>query len=87
MAQMELPAKTDRRGFSMWQDQIQICCGCQGLEHANKQLAVIPTMLRGRLIDYYVELDHATKDDLKLLKAALQESLANRHEGRPLTCF
>ena len=39
--------------------------------NANKQLAIIPTLLRGRLIDYYVEMDGTTNDDLKLLKAAL----------------
>ena len=37
----------------------------------NKQLTVIPTLLRGKLIDYYVELDDATKNYLALLKAAL----------------
>ena len=37
----------------------------------NKQLTVIPTLLRGRLIDYYVELEDATKNDLALLKVAL----------------
>ena len=41
--------------------------------NANKQLAVIPTLLRGRLIDYYVELDDETKGDLRLLKVVLQE--------------
>ena len=37
---------------------------------AAKQLAVIPTLLRGKLIDYYVELPDDTKCDLGCLKAA-----------------
>ena len=40
---------------------------------AAKQLTVIPTLLRGKLIDYYVELADGTKFDLGRLKAALQE--------------
>ena len=40
---------------------------------AVKQLAVIPTLLRGKLIDYYVELSNKTKSNLGRLKAALQE--------------
>ena len=31
---------------------------------ATKQLAVILTLLRGKLIDYYAELDEATKKTL-----------------------
>ena len=38
-----------------------------------KQLAILPTLLRGKLIDYYTDLPAATRDDLKLLKAALEE--------------
>ena len=40
---------------------------------AEKQLVVIPTLLRGKLIDDYVELPEATKADLSRLKAALQD--------------
>lgn len=40
---------------------------------AAKQLTVIPTLLRGKLIDYYVELADDTKSDLGRLKAALQK--------------
>ena len=36
-------------------------------------MAVIPTLLRGKLIDYYVELPDAAKSDLSRLKAALQD--------------
>ena len=48
--------------------------------NANKQLAVIPTLLRGRLINYYDELDDDTKGDLKLLKAALQERTGTKED-------
>ena len=38
-----------------------------------KQLVVIPTLLRGKLIDNYVELPEATKGNLGHLKVALQD--------------
>ena len=38
-----------------------------------KRLAIIPTLLRGKLIDFYTELEDATKTDLTALKTALQE--------------
>ena len=47
---------------------------------ADKQLTVIPTLLRGKLIDYYVELDDGTKTDLALLKAALQERAGKKED-------
>lgn len=40
---------------------------------AAKQLAYLPTLLRGKLIDIYLELDDASKADMKTLKAALSE--------------
>ena len=48
--------------------------------NANKQLAVIPTLFKGKLIDYYVKLDDDTKADLKLLKAALQEQAGTKED-------
>ena len=47
---------------------------------ANKQLTVIPTLLRGILIDYYVELDNATKNDLVLLKVALLDKSGKKED-------
>ena len=47
---------------------------------ANKQLTVIPTLLRGKLIDYYIELDDDTKTDLALLKAALQKRAGKKED-------
>ena len=37
----------------------------------NKQLAIIPTLLRGKLLDYYVDLEAAEKGDLDTLKENL----------------
>ena len=47
---------------------------------ANKQLTVIPTLLRGKLIDYYVKLEDATKNDLALLKAALLDKSGKKED-------
>ena len=43
--------------------------------NAERQLNAVPSLLRGKLLGYYVELHDATNynADLKLLKAALQE--------------
>ena len=38
-----------------------------------KQLAIVPTLLRGKLIDFYTDFDDATKRDLSRLKQTLQE--------------
>ena len=48
-----------------------------------KQLSILPTLLRGKLVDYYVELDTTTKADLKLLKTAL--TMRARLTRGPLT--
>ncbi len=40
---------------------------------AEKQLAVVPTLLRGKLLDYYVELEAAETGDLPTLKGALSQ--------------
>ena len=47
---------------------------------ANKQLTVILTLLRGKLIEYYVELEDATKNDLALLKAALLDKSSKKND-------
>ena len=39
----------------------------------NKQLAVIPTLLCGKLLDAFVELPAGSKDSLENLKKALSE--------------
>ena len=56
--------------------------------NVNMQLTIIPTPLRSRLINYYVELDDVTKGDIKLLKAAvLVQEQASMKEDRILTYF
>lgn len=39
----------------------------------DRQVAVLPTLLRGRLIDYYTDLSDDKKSNLKELKVALEE--------------
>ena len=80
MAQMELPlpeliVEDFQRGWTRFE-----FVATAKEWNANKQLAVIPTLLRGRLIDYYVELDDETKGDLKLLKVALQERAGTKED-------
>ena len=41
--------------------------------NAAKQTAILPTLLRGKLVDHYIDLDDATKADLQLVKTALME--------------
>ena len=48
---------------------------------AEKQLAVIPVLLRGRLIDYYVDFDDTIKGNLKPLRAALEERAGKREDS------
>ena len=38
-----------------------------------KQLSVIPTVLRGKLVDYYIDLEESEKADIDQLKKALTE--------------
>ena len=48
--------------------------------NADKQALILLTLFRGKLVDYYVNLDATTKADLNLLKAAglTQEPLTAR---------
>jgi len=46
---------------------------------------VIPTLLRGKLIDYYVELPDDTKSNIDRLKAALQERAGVKED--PLVAY
>ena len=48
--------------------------------NANEQLVVIPTLLRGKLMNYYVELDGDTKGDLVVLKDALEEQASTKED-------
>ena len=40
---------------------------------ADKQAKILPTLLRGKLVDHYVDFDEDTKKDLKKLKKTLME--------------
>ena len=40
---------------------------------ADRQRAIIPTLLRGKLFNVYIELPEDTKEDLQKLKGALAE--------------
>ena len=39
--------------------------------NADKQKVILPTLLRGKLVDYYAEFDEATRGDLERLKTSL----------------
>ena len=39
--------------------------------NAKKQKVILPTLLRGRLVDYYAEFDEATRGDLERMKTLL----------------
>ena len=41
--------------------------------NAAKQTAILPTLLRSKLVDHYIDLDDVTKADLHLVKTALME--------------
>jgi len=80
MAQMDLPlpelvAEDLKRGWT----RFEFVAVAKEWD-ATKQLAVIPVLLRGKLIDYYVELDDAMKKDLKLLRVALEETAGKKED-------
>ena len=81
MAQMELPlpeliVEDFQRGWTRFE-----FVAAAKEWNVNKQLAVIPTLLRRRLIDYHIELDDETKGDLRLLKVvALQERAGTKED-------
>ena len=58
-------------GFKRGWTRFEFVAAAKGWNE-EKQLVVIPTLLRGKLIDDYVELPEATKGNLGHLKAALQ---------------
>ena len=81
MTQLELPlpelvAEDFKRGWT----RFEFVATAKEWDEA-KQLAVIPALLRGKLIDYYVDLDDTTKADLKLLKAALEERAGKKEDA------
>jgi len=80
MAQLELPlselvAEDFKRSWTCF----EFVASAKEWDDA-KQLTVIPALLRGKLIDYYVDFDNATKGDLKLLRAALEERAGKKED-------
>ncbi|XP_065901887.1 uncharacterized protein [Dysidea avara] len=80
MAQLELPlpelvAEDFKRGWI----RFEFVATAKEWD-AVKQLAVIPALLRGKLIDYYVDFDDTIKGDLKLLRAALEERAGKKED-------
>ena len=80
MAQLELPlpellAEDLKQGWT----RFEFVATAKEWNEA-KQLTVIPTLLRGKLIDYYVELEDEVKNDVKLLKAALEEQAGKKED-------
>ena len=51
-----------------------------------KQLAILPTLLRGKLLDQFVELDAEVKMDLKKLHAALLQQISIPSEHSRTEC-
>jgi len=39
--------------------------------NANKQKVILPTLLQGKLVDFYAKFDEATRGDLERLKTSL----------------
>ena len=81
MAQLELPllelvAEDFKRGWT----RFEFVATAKEWNEA-KQLAAIPTFLRGKLIDYYIDLDDTTKGDLKLLRAPLEERAGKKEDA------
>ena len=80
MAQLELPlpelvVEDLKQGWT----RFEFVTTAKEWSSAN-QLTVIPTLLRGKLIDYYVELEDDVKGDLKLLKAALEDRAGKKED-------
>ena len=80
MAKLELPfpellAEDLKRGWT----RFEFVATAKEWNEA-KQLTVVLTLLRGKLIDYYVELEDEVKNDVKLLKAALEERAGKKED-------
>ena len=56
--------------FSRAWNRFELVSTAKGWD-ADKQAAILPTLLRGKLVDHYVDLDVATKVDLQQQKTAL----------------
>lgn len=74
----ELSDTTDGEGFARAWARFELVAAAQEWS-TEKQLVVLPTLLRGKLVDFYMELDEDIKGDLKMLR----ETLAKRAGFQP----
>ncbi len=65
----ELVAEDFSRGWM----RFELVAKTKGWDEA-KQLTILPTLLRGKLLDYYFDVDEETKGGLKQLKTALMKT-------------
>ena len=75
MTQLEIPLpeiKTD--DFSQAWTRFELVAAAKEWD-ARKQLTVLPALLRGKLLDYYLDLGDDDKVDLKTLNAALKKKV------------
>ena len=69
--QLHLPLpEISVENFSRVWTQFELVAAAKQWEDA-KQVTILPTLLRGKLIDYYVELDTGQRGSLKSLQTAL----------------
>ena len=69
--QLDLPLpEISVENFSRAWTQFELVAAAKQWEDA-KQVTILPTLLRGKLIDYYVELDTGQKGSVKSLRMAL----------------
>jgi hypothetical protein len=66
----ELTDATDGEGFARVWARFELVAAAHEWS-TEKQLAVLPTLLRGKLVDFYMDMDDEIKADLKYLKEAL----------------
>ena len=68
MAQLDLPLpEITVEDFARGWTRFELVSTAKEWE-PEKQAKIVPTLLRGKLVEYYTELDSDTKKDLKLLK-------------------
>ena len=69
--QLDLPLpEISVENFSRNWTQFELVAAAKQWEDA-KQVTILPTLLKGKLINYYVELNMSQKGSLKLLWTAL----------------
>jgi predicted S18 family serine protease len=89
MAQLEVPLpEISVEAFSRAWTRFELVAAAKEYEwNAAKQLAVLPALLRVKLLDYYLDLGDNDKADLKVLKAALKKKAGIDRDPRRLPSF